>query len=250
VTHQSTPTTPLNPSMASTFEFSISPAYIGTNMMNNGGGPSNSTIVNNNQMGNANAFVNGSSSINGVHTLMNGNSMVLNKYRNNVNQTAVNGAGGESLPPSPQSCFNSPQGSPGPLSISPQDLNPFTSNNYETMHKKFDNFSLVRQTHLDYNTIGGGVVVGGVGVGVVGGGGDKLIESIDGIIGANNNSRSGSLSSSGSSGIPLNTNQLLDDIGSTNNLNANSLNNQIVNNNTNSVNPDIIITYSAGQHQK
>lgn len=60
--------------------------------------------------------------------------------------------GGESLPPSPQSqqsCFNSPQGSPGPLSISPQDLNPFTSNNnsnnyeHDMMQKKFDSFNLV-----------------------------------------------------------------------------------------------------------
>lgn len=51
----------------------------------------------------------------------------------------------ESLPPSPQSqqsCFNSPQGSPGPHSISPQDINPFSCNNYETMQKKFDLFNL------------------------------------------------------------------------------------------------------------
>jgi hypothetical protein len=90
----------------------------------------------------------------------------------------------------------------------------------------------------DFKTMGGSVVVGG----------DKLLESIDGIINPNNNSRSGSLSSSGSSGIPLNTNNLLDEIGSTNNLNASNLSNQIVNNtnSVNSINPDIIITYSAG----
>jgi hypothetical protein len=140
VTHQSTPTTPLNPSMTSTFEFTVNNSYMNNNLIN---GCQNTSIVSSNQMGNVNNLTNGTSSINGVHTLINGNSMVLNKYRNNVNQTTVNG--GESLPPSPQSCFNSPQGSPGPLSISPQDLNPFTSNNYETMHKKFDTFSLVRQ---------------------------------------------------------------------------------------------------------
>lgn len=60
----------------------------------------------------------------------------------------VVGQTGESLPPSPQSqhsCFNSPQGSPGPLSISPQDLNPFTANSYDIMQKKFDSINLVRQ---------------------------------------------------------------------------------------------------------
>jgi hypothetical protein len=76
-------------------------------------------------------------------------------YRNGVSPNHLNGLStgmvsavtGESLPPSPQSqhsCFNSPQGSPGPLSISPQDLNPFTTNNYDIMHKKFDSINLVR----------------------------------------------------------------------------------------------------------
>ena len=65
-------------------------------------------------------------------------------YRTNSVSTCTTGA--ESLPPSPQSqhsCFNSPQGSPGPISISPQDLNPFTSNNsYDIMQKKFDSINL------------------------------------------------------------------------------------------------------------
>ena len=75
-------------------------------------------------------------------------------FRTNSNSNVVNG--GESMPPSPQSqhsCFNSPQGSPGPHAISPQDLNPFSNNNsnnnnnminnYDTLQKKFDSFNLV-----------------------------------------------------------------------------------------------------------
>jgi hypothetical protein len=55
-------------------------------------------------------------------------------YRNNNNNNP-----NESLPPSPksqqQSCFNSPLGSPGPHSISTQDINPFNYNGYESMAK-------------------------------------------------------------------------------------------------------------------
>ncbi len=75
------------------------------------------------------------------------------QYRNGSGITHLNGIGGESLPPSPQSqqsCFNSPQGSPGPLSISPQDLNPFTTQNYDIMQKKFDSINL-ETNHVNYN---------------------------------------------------------------------------------------------------
>lgn len=58
------------------------------------------------------------------------------------------------MPPSPKSQqgFSSPHGSPGPHSISPQDLNPFSCNNYETMQKKFDLFNLDATTHPSYNS--------------------------------------------------------------------------------------------------
>ncbi len=79
-------------------------------------------------------------------------------YRTNSASTCTTGA--ESLPPSPQSqhsCFNSPQGSPGPISISPQDMNPFTSNNnnnnYDIMQKKFDSINL--ETNKAYQNIYG-----------------------------------------------------------------------------------------------
>ena len=75
------------------------------------------------------------------------------QYRNGSGITHLNGINGESLPPSPQSqqsCFNSPQGSPGPLSISPQDLNPFTTQNYDIMQKKFDSINL-ETNHANYN---------------------------------------------------------------------------------------------------
>ena len=75
----------------------------------------------------------------------------------NTNGGGINGAtgpGGESLPPSPQSqqhsCINSPQGSPGPLTISPQDLNPFTSNtNYDIMHNKLASFKVTKYLRLN-----------------------------------------------------------------------------------------------------
>lgn len=116
----STPTSPLQPPQPSSsipsLEFTI-----------------NSTQVNNYLSGSGNKLLNGG--VNGM-------------YRSNTSGTGNGSVGGanESLPPSPQSqhsCFNSPQGSPGPISISPQDLNPFTSNNYDIMHKKFDSINLV-----------------------------------------------------------------------------------------------------------
>lgn len=79
-------------------------------------------------------------------------------YRSASNSNGLNGgngvAGGESLPPSPQSqqsCFNSPQGSPGPLSISPQDQNPFTTNNYDIIQKKFDSINLDASNSTSFN---------------------------------------------------------------------------------------------------
>ena len=92
-----------------------------------------------------------------VNTYMTGGAVNGAIYRNSSNSANLNGANlrggvvgsvcpsGESLPPSPQSqhsCFNSPQGSPDPLSISPHDINPFTANNLDIMHKKFDSFNL------------------------------------------------------------------------------------------------------------
>jgi hypothetical protein len=96
----------------------------------------------------------------GTCSMMNSAQIPNGVYRSGSNP---NGLNGESLPPSPQSqqsCFNSPQGSPGPLSISPQDLNPFsttnpnaqlqTSNyNYDLMQKKFDMINL--ETSSQYN---------------------------------------------------------------------------------------------------
>ena len=76
---------------------------------------------------------------------LNQNSNILSNIVQYRNGGMSQGMNGESLPPSPQSqqsCFNSPQGSPGPLSISPQDLNPFTTQNYDIMQKKFDSINL------------------------------------------------------------------------------------------------------------
>ena len=87
--------------------------------------------------------------VNGSLTVGNGNGGY--NYRNNNNNPNSN----ESLPASPQSqqsCFNSPQGSPGPISISPQDVNPFTSvNSYDQMHKKFDQINLDSSGGGGYN---------------------------------------------------------------------------------------------------
>lgn len=115
-TSQTTPTSPLHPSMHNfpALEFTINPHQANV-YMTAGNTPSLGLI-----------------------------------YRNGV------GANGESLPPSPQSqhsCINSPQGSPGPLSISPQDLNPFTINtnpNYDLMHQKFDSINLETNGQLNY----------------------------------------------------------------------------------------------------
>jgi hypothetical protein len=73
---------------------------------------------------------------------------------NLINQSVIvnnnimyrNGHKDTSLPASPQSQqslsgVSSPQGSPDPFSISPQDLNPF--NNCEILQKQFDSFNLV-----------------------------------------------------------------------------------------------------------
>jgi hypothetical protein len=118
----STPTSPLQPPQPSSsipsLEFTINSTQVNNYLSGSGGG---------------NKLLNGS--LNGM-------------YRSNTSGTGNGSVGGanESLPPSPQSqhsCFNSPQGSPGPISISPQDLNPFTSNNYDIMHKKFDSINLV-----------------------------------------------------------------------------------------------------------
>ena len=118
---QSTPTSPSHPSgqVQPPLEFVINPV-----IANYSGG----------------SLHNGSLSVNNNNSLSN---QII--YRNNGNTA-------ESLPPSPQSqhsCFNSPQGSPGPISISPQDVNPFTTNlgassavNYDQMHKKFDQINL------------------------------------------------------------------------------------------------------------
>jgi hypothetical protein len=84
--------------------------------------------------------------LNGLQNGVLSTTTTSNQYRS----IGGNGGGslmhnGESLPPSPQSqqsSFNSPQGSPGPLSISPQDLNPFTIQNYDIMQKKFDSINL------------------------------------------------------------------------------------------------------------
>ena len=90
---------------------------------------------------------------------------------NNIGGGGVNNGNNESLPPSPQSqqsCFSSPQGSPGPLSISPQDMNPFSSNNYDLMHKKFDSIKLETNVYSNYNNViamngksGGGMPMNG-----------------------------------------------------------------------------------------
>lgn len=110
---QSTPTSPLHPSNQTlpSLEFTINSQQV-TNYMN--GSLSNCSVLLNN---NSNPSI----------------------YRNGSNTTGINNGNNESLPPSPQSqqsCFNSPQGSPGPTSISPQDLNPFSSsNNYDLMQK-------------------------------------------------------------------------------------------------------------------
>ena len=67
------------------------------------------------------------------------------------------------MPPSPkqQSCFNSPQGSPGPHSISSQqDINSFPCNNYETMQKKFDLFNL-EASHLPFNSYNSKNIING-----------------------------------------------------------------------------------------
>ena len=117
---QSTPSSPLHPSMQTlpSLEFTVNSQQVNSYLLNGG-------------------------------VLPNGNANSNAIYRNGSNSSNVNGGGGgtgESLPPSPQSqqsCFNSPQGSPGPLSISPQDLNPFTSNSYDIMQKKFDSINLV-----------------------------------------------------------------------------------------------------------
>jgi hypothetical protein len=109
---QSTPSSPLNPSIQTL--------------------PSLEFTINSQQINNCYSV---------VGNMLNGTNM----YRSASNSNGLNGAGGESLPPSPQSqqsCFNSPQGSPGPLSISQQYLNPFTSNNYDIMQKKFDSINL------------------------------------------------------------------------------------------------------------
>ena len=115
-------------------EFTINSQQVNSyiNGLQNGGGPTSGSLAALNSPTNPNCNI--------LNTII--------KYRNGgINQAGMNQ---ESLPPSPQSqqsCFNSPQGSPGPLSISPQDLNPFTSNqNYDIMQKKFDSIK-------DYNRL-------------------------------------------------------------------------------------------------
>lgn len=119
---QSTPNSPLNPPSIPSLEFTVNSqqvnSYLSGNLLNGlgGGALTNSTNPN-------------------ANNHMNGNLYRTASAGNNIMNNGING---ESLPPSPQSqqsCFNSPQGSPGPLSISPQDINPFTSNNYDIMQK-------------------------------------------------------------------------------------------------------------------
>jgi hypothetical protein len=123
---QTTPTSPNHPSIHNlpSLEFTI-----------------NSSQVNNYMSGSV--YRNGVVSVGGAGTTVHLNGLGAAGMVSGGGSAAVTG---ESLPPSPQSqhsCFNSPQNSPGPLSISPQDLNPFSTNSYDIMHKKFDSINLV-----------------------------------------------------------------------------------------------------------
>jgi len=120
---QSSPTSPLHPSVQNfpALEFTIN-NYMPSSPNNNNNNSNNIVSSSNNNI----------------------------VYRTNSASTCTT-QGAESLPPSPQSqhsCFNSPQGSPGPISISPADLNPFTSNNYDIMQKKFDSINLETNNSL------------------------------------------------------------------------------------------------------
>lgn len=211
------------------------------------------------------------------------NSQQITNYLSNTNGPSVyrtNGANGttptgESLPPSPQSqqsCFNSPQGSPGPLSISPQDINPFTSpppNSYDIMQRKFDSINLDSNGNpymLHTNGILGKPMVISM---ESSNNGDSSLSEDGGANSTNSNtntnnhsimnsSRSGSLSSN-SSGNNLilnnsnnnnNTGNIYEDLQSLNASYSNSTTNKSVlnKNHKNSI-PNIILTFSGGKEK-
>ncbi|CAF0848139.1 unnamed protein product [Brachionus calyciflorus] len=240
---QSTPTSPLQPPSQGlpVLEFTVNTQQVnnymtGINLVNS------NIILNSNKNSNQN---------NGL-------------YRNVPVNT---GANCESLPPSPQSqqsCFNSPQGSPGPISISPQDLNPFststtnttnnaTSNNsYDIMQKKFDSIDL-GSNPLIFNQY-----ILNNSNGVLNNQLSKIPQNkcrndnddgnkLEGEIGANNqsvlSSRNGSLSSSGSGNNMINNSNIFDDIQNLNsNYQQNSHSANISNKNHKNSIPNIILT--------
>ncbi len=136
-----TPTSPISSSHPSVqslppLEFTVNSSHV-NNSNNNG----NSNYLSNNTNQN-NSNTSYMSHPGGLYR----NSGTMHNSIGGLNAMSPMGDGGGSLPPSPQSqqsCFNSPQGSPGPLSVSPQDVNPFTTNSYDIMHKKFDSINLV-----------------------------------------------------------------------------------------------------------
>ncbi|RNA16760.1 hypothetical protein BpHYR1_003031 [Brachionus plicatilis] len=167
-------------------------------------------------------------------------------YRNAPGNIGQNG--GESLPPSPQSqqsCFNSPQGSPDPLAISPQDMNPFTSsNNYEIIQQKFDGIKL-DSSNNQFNF--GQFLMNNSNQMVKKNRSENIDDSMDSDIGAKNqsliNSRNESLSSIGSSSNQANNLSLFNDI--ENYQQNTSFKNNILNKNHKNSIPNIILTYPA-----